>query len=1282
MLSRFSSKGGFALVIALALLGFIMLLVLGLSSLLQVEAQSSSHQKEALLARANALLAVRIAMGELQKSTGADQVITARADLFVSDTQNREGIMHPYWLGAWQTAPVWDVAKPAYPNGGGDIYEQYYDRQAKWDQFDAETKRSFASRWLVSDSVLYDPTVPLDEERFARLANFSANQDLPAGAADAVYAPRVEIGESGNAFAWWVSDEAQKAKINISDPYYNGRDNTAQEVRSSLALRNAPEAVLNMNETLPSDWVRVPSVDSIYLFGDNIDANESLAFDFTVYGQGLLTSPTKGGLKKDLSLAFDLSEDDVFLSGHYTGRSDVFNFEALPDGLYSPLLSGNTKDRDENYLFVLKNVEYEDIIASGGTLRNFGKKDGRRVDSARWSLLAYHHNLYRFLDNPEKKVPSIDSQMIFQATKELRNIRRGEDSGVIGGMNFRTDSRYIRAPGKNPEEMNHWTRYKGQLFRETLNPNTKASFPDEEDFTTYPIVPVVTEVMLEVRVEYDPSGRVFFNYYPMVELTNPYDVKIKVVDDMKISLVGDHNVLDVKLHPTAKAEIAGVSENIWSERSMQLTSLDYSSLGLDPSNQVFSGGAIAVASDWNGNVGRRTKTDFLRYRTTNNLRFVDTNFAYNGYTFDQEVPWAGASEYAIFIDQSSVGVFLPGETKTFVNGSNSGVVSHNLVPGDEMNAFNYPLTKEIKDFEGLKNNNKINRIRFKSSWPSHPELYDRISVETAILPTWPGRGRKNRDLTVITYMGNDSDWISVDVARAPVGTEVNGNVVGLKPVYKNQNTDEKYLAINERPRNTESPIFTLHLQRRSLDQFEQYTSEEGLSGDHFLGRLNPRGLLSDHEHGISSALYPIPVRHGNANWQYVMNTDSSQINLVSMGSWGEYSSQSGNPVYFHVPRRPPLSLGEYRHANLGFFGHEPPYVIGSSLPPIAAHSGNFDLTRPYADWNNNWDYEIGSGTLRDPFLSFNTFREFNNTKVAARPAAATLLVDLPYLYNTSLWDDYFLSSLERNYKNTISSALSGEPLPNSRMRLRSTDERNEANIADYTRSAAELTVDGAFNVNSTSIKAWAALLSSMREVSPPQADGVYDNIFLRLPSMEEGSVWSGFSSLKDSDLFNALDTAYDDNPESLAAHIVQEVKARGPFLSLAHFINRQLVNDKRGEAGALQAAIVDSDINGSNHPYALGSLTQPDLVSALGPVLTARGDTFTIRTKGERLNPTTGTTEAEAWCEAVVQRMPEYVDSSADQIYTAPDLLTSPINQQFGRRYKLLGIRWLSSDEI
>ena len=105
--------------------------------------------------------------------------------------------------------------------------------------------------------------MPLDEERFARLANFSANQDLPAGAADAVYAPRVEIGESGNAFAWWVSDEAQKAKINISDPYYNGRDNTAQEVRSSLALRNAPEAVLNMNETLPSDWVRVPSVGSI-----------------------------------------------------------------------------------------------------------------------------------------------------------------------------------------------------------------------------------------------------------------------------------------------------------------------------------------------------------------------------------------------------------------------------------------------------------------------------------------------------------------------------------------------------------------------------------------------------------------------------------------------------------------------------------------------------------------------------------------------------------------------------------------------------------------------------------------------------------------------------------------------------------------------------------------------------------------------------------------------------------------------------------------------------------
>ena len=49
---------------------------------------------------------------------------------------------------------------------------------------------------------------------------------------------------------------------------------------------------------------------------------------------------------------------------------------------------------------------------------------------------------------------------------------------------------------------------------------------------------------------------------------------------------------------------------------------------------------------------------------------------------------------------------------------------------------------------------------------------------------------------------------------------------------------------------------------------------------------------------------------------------------------------------------------------------------------------------------------------------------------------------------------------------------------------------------------------------------------------------------------------------------------------TLAANVVDEVKARGPFQSVAEFVNRQLVSDPlTGNSGALQTAIENSALN-------------------------------------------------------------------------------------------------------
>jgi len=93
-----------------------------------------------------------------------------------------------------------------------------------------------------------------------------------------------------------------------------------------------------------------------------------------------------------------------------------------------------------------------------------------------------------------------------------------------------------------------------------------------------------------------------------------------------------------------------------------------------------------------------------------------------------------------------------------------------------------------------------------------------------------------------------------------------------------------------------------------------------------------------------------------------------------------------------------------------------------------------------------------------------------------------------------------------------------------------------------------------------------------------------------------------------------------------------------------------------------------------------GWLTQADVLQVIGPVLSARSDTFRIRAYGESLDPETGEPVARAWCEAIVQRMPEYVDGT-NKMTERPSNLT-PVNAKFGRRFQTVSFKWLSPDEI
>jgi hypothetical protein len=209
--------------------------------------------------------------------------------------------------------------------------------------------------------------------------------------------------------------------------------------------------------------------------------------------------------------------------------------------------------------------------------------------------------------------------------------------------------------------------------------------------------------------------------------------------------------------------------------------------------------------------------------------------------------------------------------------------------------------------------------------------------------------------------------------------------------------------------------------------------------------------------------------------------------------------------------------------------------------------------------------------------------------------------------------------------------------------------------------------------------------------------------------------WSGVRFLNDTQL------------KKLAEECVKQVKRRGPFLNFSEFINRRLSNDDLGLMGALQSAIdyddKSPDSKSINYRYKQapgfmlnkaelgrtsfstpeaaegsrlagipGYVIQSDLLKPIANTLTVRDDTFRIRAYGEALDAS-GKVTARAWCEAVVQRLPEYQDPSANSADVPARLLDnngvfsdnpalSLTNARFGRKFRIESFRWLNSDEV
>ncbi|MDG1301171.1 MAG: hypothetical protein P8R37_06240, partial [Opitutae bacterium] len=498
-------------------------------------------------------------------------------------------------------------------------------------------------------------------------------------------------------------------------------------------------------------------------------------------------------------------------------------------------------------------------------------------------------------------------------------------------------------------------------------------------------------------------------------------------------------------------------------------------------------------------------------------------------------------------------------------------------------------------------------------------------------------------------------------------------------------------------------------------------------------QLNVTAAVSTNSEIFARAPFNIVVKvisaYGYGNLMQEVGIDLDAIGASgNNGFYGKgYDLAEGDSSFplLSIPQAPLYSLVQFSGANIGTRLFEPTHAIGNSWKPPYIPADSIYATR--------W--------------------------VLQGPGNATLN-DVSWQCNDALFDRYYLSGIAPAYtigeggytmtagsasvgiETTLQSFYGGSPelakanpalepyLPDG---MTATQVEDLLTPADgYQKLGAYSLINGAFNVNSTSVAAWSALLSGNKDLAIQSLQGTTDSATgtpfpLSSSASDTTSTngWEKLSRLTDEQIWDDQGTPNDTSDDTgLAAEIVNQVKARGPFMSLGDFVNRRISTDNSSAQGALQEAIEQAGINGNqssgiraNTSYTIPNysdyasifphaadpyigdrnnatgipleINQANILLPIAPKLTARSDTFKIRAYGEVVSMRGDAVQAV--CEATVQRVPDYVntvDEPWDENYINPLFPSGAtpqldsMNQTFGRRFKIVSIRWLDHAEI
>ena len=1267
-------RPGFSLVLSLVVMSVVLLTVITVASFVTIESRLSAQHHHYLRAKLNAAVSLRLALAHLQQEAGPDRRMTARADILANTTQTGwtwNTIRNPLWTGVWRSdqqlqPPSWLISGRPDQLPGAQSANLYGRADFYVDQW---------VPWQNDFTIPANLLVPLVGNTCASPAEL-ATSTSPGKPDGRITLPRIALPDDSNgSYCYWIGDEGVKARINLTDPRLTPPTGTTTAQLRQEALRGAARSgtgILAGLENMPLSGIdpRVTQMRELpFLTNTGLGLTETspptrakrLFTEATLWSRGVNCDSLWGGLKVDLSLAFEKTDAEWKLSEFGEGAAPKDSAGAQLSGVTYTFHPNGTSMRSA-FADAKVTVRHDGATRNIAPLYSFSNSGTTRGPT--WESLRNYHRLYKEIDWFNPVAPELNARAHFPNAAALSASAYG-DRSHYGRFYNRADS-------------------SGDFLNATT---INGLYPPKP--TKVAVSPYVSRQLVVWGLQDGGGGALRLTVTPITVLHNPYNVALRLARDSS---------------------------------SLELTAMRLSFRNWDSLTLRFQ----TPTKDWTRTIGELAKSADPTANAVENYRMnigVD-NLLLPG-------------EFRVF-SYPAVGVAPTYEsTWPFTRTPGNAIVGL-----DTRGGFWMPCL----DQDGK----PLNLTYGAAGENVTVSLLNTGTFEARLLLTsWPGdriTGTANGSMSsAFNACSELNTLLASDLTRSGSTTALTVGGTGL--TLPDDKSEPRILGIHD---------YGLRWPKDALP-FPLFSHSNPMAP---VTRGDANGMPSASTaagYAHTSPSYKMVVRPAN-NWNEVIETPA----IAGWQAYGGLSATSGlggvtSAIYTGIPLSTPLSLAQYAHANFGLRDQEPLFQIGNSFAPLTTYNSAIYFTDSKCGVSNHDHAWMANSAIYDRFFLSGAAPVINRAKLVTETKPLSTVLD--------------------------EFAAGSGRLANPRTRLFAS--RDPATVREmlgnHRRIAGTILTDGTFNVNSTSVDAWAALLASAkrnvmgsatellpgadknarfpRAVRADAADYNYKTAF------NDKKAWTGLATLDDAQIKLLAKSIVDETrmrirynhryqygiKNGLDVHYV--IKNRGvevplPYIGLAQFVNRFNCGAYPNQVawqGCLQNAILRADVDGANLsnrnsplmaapaydqtklsptvansgpgliPYlfqpgnviaadprtnsskghslraAPTSLMQSDILEAVGSSLSTRSDTFVIRCYGEATDPLDRTrTLAGCWIEAVVQRIPEFCDPSQPPETEVARLtdgqlhnpLLNQTNRTLGRRFVVLSTRTLTQKDL